>query len=69
MDGDQIRAALAQLGLTTQQAGELFRHGQRTIERWVYDERRPPQGIVILLYLLLEGKVTLEDVQAAAAKL
>jgi DNA-binding transcriptional regulator YiaG len=68
MDGNEIRAALAKLGLTQRQAGEVFRHGRRSIEHWACGERRPPQGIVILLHLLLEGKVRIEDVKAAAEK-
>jgi hypothetical protein len=38
-----------------------FRHDRRTIERWLYGERRIPQGIVILLHLietLIADKVT-----------
>jgi DNA-binding transcriptional regulator YiaG len=40
---DQIKAALDKLGLTHEQASELFRHDVRTIGRWCYGERAPPQ--------------------------
>jgi hypothetical protein len=68
VNGNQVRDTLAKLGLTTSEAARLFRYSRRSFERWIYGERRPPPGIVILLHLLLEGKVGIEDVRAAAKK-
>jgi hypothetical protein len=36
------------------------------VRRWAAGERGAPQGIAILLQLLLAGRVTVADVQAAA---
>lgn len=66
MTPDQIQAALNNLGLTQQQAARLFRHDERTMRRWVLGERGIPQGIAILLQLLLDGKVSQADIAAAA---
>lgn len=69
MTPEQIEAALAKLGLSPKQAGRLFRHDERTVFRWKSGERGIPQGIAILLHLLLDSKVTIADVAAAADKL
>lgn len=69
MPPEQIEAALAKLGLSPKQAGRLFRHDERTVFRWKSGERGVPQGIAILLHLLLDGTVTIADVAAAADKL
>jgi hypothetical protein len=69
MTSAQIRAALKQLGLSPQRAAKLFRHDERTMRRWVADERGIPQGIAILLQMLVDGTVTVADVQHTAEKL
>jgi len=69
MDHDDIRRALDRLGLTPTTAGKLFRHSRRAVERWCYGDRRPPQGIVILLHLMLAKKITARDIEIAAAKI
>jgi DNA-binding transcriptional regulator YiaG len=68
MSPEQIEAALAKLGLTQQQAARLFRHDERTMRRWIGGDRGIPQGIAILLRLLLAGTISIADVQAAAEK-
>lgn len=68
MSPEEIKAALASLALTPQQAGKIFRHDERTIRRWLADERGVPQGISILLQLLVDGTITVADVQRASEK-
>lgn len=69
MTPEDIKAALNQLGLTSHEAGHLFRHDERTIRRWLSDERGVPQGIAILLQMLVNGTITVADVQRASEKL
>lgn len=64
----QIQAALNQLGLTQQQAARLFRHDIRTVQRWLAGERGIPQGIAILLELMIDGKIGKADVAEASEK-
>lgn len=68
MTPEQIEAALKQLGLSPKAAGHLFRHDERTMRRWIAGDRGIPQGIAILLQLLLAGKITAADVEAACEK-
>jgi hypothetical protein len=59
----QLQAALNELGLTQQQGARLFRHDERTVRRWIAGDCGLPQGIAILLQLLLAGTITVADVQ------
>jgi hypothetical protein len=67
MTPEQINAALAKLGLSPKEAGRLFRHDERTVFRWKAGDRGIPQGIAILLHLMLDGKISKADVAAATA--
>jgi hypothetical protein len=63
MTANQYRAALAKLGLTQVGAARLFGVNDATSRRWA---RFGVNGTaVLLLRLLLAGKVTIEDVEAA----
>jgi len=62
MPPEELRAALDKLGLTQQKAAELFGHDQRAMRYWVAGHRAIPQGIAILLRLLVAGKITIGDV-------
>ena len=64
----QIQAALNELGLTQQQGARLFRHDERTMRRWISGDRGIPQGIAILLQMLVDGTITVADVQCTAEK-
>jgi DNA-binding transcriptional regulator YiaG len=65
----QIQAALNQIGLTQQQGARLFRHNERTIRRWIAGDVGVPQGIAILLQMLVDDIVTVADMQRTANKL
>jgi len=69
MTPDQIQAALNELGLTQQQAAKLFRHNERTMRRWIAGDVGISQGIAILLQMLVDGTITVADVQRTAEKL
>jgi hypothetical protein len=66
MTPEQINAALAKLGLSPKEAGRLFRHDE-PVFRWKAGDRGIPQGIAILLHLMLDGKISKADVAAATA--
>jgi hypothetical protein len=38
-----------------------LRHDERTMRRWISGERGVPQGIAILLQLLLDGRITIAE--------
>jgi hypothetical protein len=64
MNAIQYRAALAKLGLTQVGAARLFGVNDATSRRWArYSVTASPARI--LLRLMLAGKVTIEDVEAA----
>lgn len=65
MTANQYRAALAKLGLSQREAGRLLEVDERTSRRWALDERAIPQMAAILLRLLVAGKVTVKDIEAA----
>lgn len=62
MTANQYRAALSHLDLTQVGAARLFKIGDRTSRRWAEEgvEGTP----AILLQLLLDGKITIADVEA-----
>lgn len=66
MTPEQIEATLTTLGLSPKKAAHLFRHNERTMRRWIAGERGIPQGIAILLQLMLDSKITEADIAAAA---
>ncbi len=68
MTTKQLRAALARLNLSQLGAARLFEVDARTVRRWALGERAIPSSVAILLRLLLAGKITPEDIEAAHAK-
>ena len=64
MTADEFRTALARLQLGQQEAGRLFgcKH-PRTVQRYALDERNVPPTLAILLQLLLDGTITIADVE------
>jgi DNA-binding transcriptional regulator YiaG len=61
----QFRNALDRLGLSQLGAARLFDANDRTVRRWAIGERSVPVGVAMMLRLLLAGKITVEDVEAA----
>ncbi len=66
MTANQFRAALSRLGLSQAGAGKLVGADPRTARRWALGERQVPACVAILLRLLVAGKITADDVQAAS---
>ena len=64
MTGRQFKSAIRRLKLSQMGAARLLGVDARTARRWVLDERRIPEAVVIVLGLMLAGKATVEDVQA-----
>jgi hypothetical protein len=63
MNANHYRAALTKLGLTQVGAARLFGVNEATSRRWAASG---VQGtVVILLRLMLNGKVTVKDVEAS----
>lgn len=65
MTANQFRAALARLELSQLGAARLCGVDGRTTRRWALGERAIPPPAAILLRLLLAGKVTPKDIEAA----
>jgi hypothetical protein len=57
------RKAIARLGLSQLGAGKLVGRSGRSSQRWVVTG--PPPEAAIVFQLLLDGKVTIADVEAA----
>lgn len=67
MNGPQIQRAIDKLQLSQLGFGRLMKVDGRTVRKWVAGTQAPPASARILLTLLLQGKITIEDVEAAAA--
>ncbi len=65
MSPTQYKAALAKLGLSQEMAGVLFGKAPRTGQSWAIGESAVPEPVAILLRLLLDGTITIEDVERA----
>lgn len=65
MTAKQFRAALDRLGLSQAAAANLVGADPRTGRRWALDERAVPECVAILLRLLIDGKITVEDIERA----
>lgn len=63
MTAKQFRDALDRLGLSQLGAARLFNANDRTARRWALGERSVPEGVSILLRLLLAGKITPDDIE------
>lgn len=66
MTADQFRSALSRLGLSQLGSARLFGTGSRTPRRWANGEAAVPAPIAILLRLMLDGKVTAEDIRGTS---
>jgi hypothetical protein len=58
-----VRKALDRLNLSQVGAAELLGHNARTARRWIVSG--PPPGVAIILQLMLDGKITADDVAKA----
>ena len=63
MTANQYRAALAKLGLSQVGAARLLRINEVTSRRWAKDGVTGTAAV--LLRLLVKGKITIADVEAA----
>ena len=68
MTANQFRTALDRLGLSQLGAARLFNANDRTVRRWALGERSVPDGVAILLRLLVAKKITVADVEAAKVR-
>lgn len=66
MTANQFRTAIDKLGLSQVGAARLVGADPRTGRRWALGERPVPGCVAILLRLLLKGKITIKDVEAAS---
>jgi len=62
---NQIRAALDHLGLTQVAVAQLFGVEARSVRRWVSGDSPVPDAVAVVLRLVVAGKITLDDVEAA----
>lgn len=66
MTHNQFRSAIKRLGLSQPQAGRLLgAKGERTPRRWASGEIPVPAAAEAILRLLLDGKITIQDVEQA----
>ena len=65
MTANQFRTALGRLELSQLGAARLFGADGRTARRWALGERSIPPTVAILLKLLVAGKITTKDIEAA----
>lgn len=63
---ESIRRIRKDLGLTQEEAAELFGGGQRAFSKYETAKAAPGRSLDILLRLLAEGKISLEEVRQAA---
>ena len=62
----QFRAALDRLGLSQVGAAKLFGYSDgRVVRRYISGERAEPAPLAILLRLMIAGKISAADVEAA----
>lgn len=62
----QFRAALDRLGLSQVGAAKLFGYSDgRVVRRYISGERAVPAPLAILLRLMIAGKISAADVEAA----
>jgi hypothetical protein len=65
MTPNQFRSTLDRLGLSQAGAAALVGADPRTGRRWALGERAVPECVAILLRLLVAGKITTDDIEAA----
>ena len=61
----QFRNALRRLDLTQQGMAKLLGADERTARRWALGERAVPSCVEIVLKLMVAGKITTVDIEAA----
>jgi hypothetical protein len=62
MTPTEFRAALAALDITAVGCGRLFGRTTRSVHRWLAGDRAIPPEAVILVRLLMEYRITPEDI-------
>ena len=65
MTDDEFRAAIQSLDLPDTDAGRVLGCDPRTIRRWMSGERSVPEAIAKLVRLMLDGTLTVEEVENA----
>lgn len=65
MTANQFRAALDRLELSQAAAAALVGADPRTGRRWALGERAVPECVAVLLRLLINGKITVDDIETA----
>jgi len=65
MNAKQYRDTLKRLDLSHVAAGRLLMAEPRSSRRWAAGERAVPESVGILLRLMLAGKLTAGDIEAA----
>ncbi len=65
MTDDEFRAAINALDLPDKDAGRVLGCDPRTIRRWMSGERSVPEAIAKLVRLMLDGTLTVEEVENA----
>jgi hypothetical protein len=65
MTPTQFRQAIKSLNLSYREVGELFRFDKRTSRRYAAGDAVIPESTAKLLRLVINGKLTLEDVKDA----
>ncbi len=68
VNSTQLRRALERLELSQTGAARLFGVTDRTVRTWASGQGRIPESIAILLRLMLQGKVTAEDIEGASKR-
>jgi DNA-binding transcriptional regulator YiaG len=63
MTKKQFTAALNSLGIPQQQFAEAIRVNERTVRNWVSGRSEVPTVIAVLINLMIERKLTLEDLR------
>jgi transcriptional regulator with XRE-family HTH domain len=65
MTDEEFKAAIEALGLSQLRAGKLLGASVRSARRWAAGGAAIPESVATLLRLLLAGKITVEDIEAA----
>jgi hypothetical protein len=70
MTGAEFEKALNRLGLSQRASGQsrFFGANERQIRRWVAGDSRVPESAAHLIRVMLEYKISVEDVEKLAQK-
>jgi transcriptional regulator with XRE-family HTH domain len=68
MSAAEFRDALARLEMTQVRFAEVVRVTGRTARKWALEESEVPEGVAVLARLLVAGKITESDIEAAWGK-